>query len=217
MWNTIRPHIEALPGVVRLSPPIEPPEPEMELAILPQALDAGYELQRMRWQLGRLTSRRSIATLSDGTLLTMGPLSSTTPTLGELQAMTVRAGSQKARVDSVTTLGTVIGSESIQRRDGMSEVRVSVTVEKDQRAVLLDRLTNPEFARSIGISEQVSLGLNWWQQSAEKSGAAMQVAVTLAVLIVFLLMAFSMKVLSLPSRPFHRCLWQFLGCWPTSA
>ena len=190
MWSTLRPHIEAIPGVVRVSPPIEPPEPEMELSVLPQALDAGYEPQRIRRQLGRLTSRRSIATLDDGTLLTMGPLSSTTPTLGELQAMTVHGNEQQARVDSVTQMGTVIGSQNIQRRDGMSEVRVSVTVEKAQRAIILDRLTNPQFAQSFGITEQVSLGLNWWQQSAEKSQAAMLTAVVLAILMVFLLMAF---------------------------
>ena len=190
MWESMRPHIEALPGVIWVSPPTEPPEPQLELAVLPQALDAGYEPQRLRRQLSRLTSRRSIATLDDGTLLTMGPLGSTTPTLGELQAMTIRGDGQQARVDSVTTMGAVTGSRNIQRRDGMSEVSVNVTAESSAANKLISTLTDPDFAQSIGISEQVSLDLHWWQKNIAKTQSAMSTAVILAVLTVFLLMAF---------------------------
>ena len=148
-------------------------------------------MRRLRWQIGRLTSRRSVATLPDGTILTMGPLSSTTPTLGELQAINVRGDDEiSARVDGVTELGTVAANGEIRRRDGLSETIVRITVDSDKRTQIMNTLLDPGYAASVGIQNEASLALIWWQSMQEGTLQGMITAVVLAILIVFLLMAF---------------------------
>ncbi|TVR44982.1 MAG: efflux RND transporter permease subunit [Planctomycetota bacterium] len=190
VWDSLRPQIEALPGVQWLTPPIDAPEPIIEFALTRQAMAAGYTPQNLSWQINRLTGRRTVATLPEGTDLTMGPLRWQSPTLAEIASLNIRAQGVEQRLDAITEMASVAESPSVMRVNSMSEHQIVVSVQEPFRRQLIDTLTNPGFPASAGIHEPMQIGLTWWQQRGEDSREAMLLAIALAGLIVFLLMAF---------------------------